>query len=190
MTSSLAGRRPVLFLAVIIAILLVAAYLHFVINTKPASPRLLVMSPCGQLQPKMRRIGSQSGFQFDVPTSDLSISEGAEDTPPFAYGFILKPRNGFSVMNISFRHRPMDTSTMDPVLTFSKHVEKRDVVDNTGESIGDDYWGYLNAKERWRRVRLFKGGVFAKYDSADMKESALFDRVLNSGCVLSGVKAP
>ena len=132
----------------------------------------------------MRRMGNRYGLQFDVLAKDFRVIEGTEDTPPFAHGFDLAPQNSTSVLDIKFSQRPVESMAVDPALTFSKHVEKRSIADNTGQPIGEDYWGYLNSGERWRQVRLFKGGVVAKYGVVNEEEAELFDRVISSGCLL------
>jgi len=132
----------------------------------------------------MRRIGNQYGFQFDVFAKDFRVHEGTQDTPPFAHGFHLTAKNSTSALDITFGQRPMESMAVDPAFTFSKHVEKRSIVDNTGQPIGEDYWGYLNTGERWRQVRLFKGGIVAKHGFVNKEEAELFDRVISSACLL------
>ncbi len=168
---------PVLLLGVV--------YIQFRSDRKPRAPKVPVVSSCKELKPEMRRMGDQYGFQFDVFAKDFTVSEGTQDAPPFVHGFDLRPKNSTAVLEISFRDRPMESMTTDPARVFSDHVEKRNIFDDKGQPIGEDYWGYLKSGERWRQVRLFKGGVVAKYGFINGTDAELFDRVIGSACFLS-----
>ena len=176
---------PRLSLVVTIGIILLcAAYFHLVITKKPFAPTVPVVSVCKGLEPGIRRIGDRYGFQFDVAANDFAVHEGTSDTIPVVHGFRLTPKNSVYVLDISFGQRPMESVAVDPALAYSKHSEKRSIVDYAGQPIGEDYWGYLNTGERWRQVRLFKGGIVAKYGFVNKRESEAFDRVVSSACLL------
>jgi len=132
----------------------------------------------------MRRIGNQYGFQFDIFAKDFRIHEGTQDMPPFAHGFHLTGKNSTSPLDITFGQRPMESMATDPARILSSRVEQRRIFDDKGEPVGEDYWGCLGSGERWRQVRLFKGGVVAKYGFVEEKEAELFDRVISSACLL------
>jgi hypothetical protein len=186
MRNFIAVRGPRLwFLATTGILLLCVAYLQFLISKKPLAPMVAVVSGCKKLEPGMRRIGDQYGFQFDVPLSNFTISEGTSDTIPVMHGFRLRPKNSTSALQVSFGQRPMESMAVDPARILSDHVEKRSIFDSKGHPIGEDYWGYLNSGERWRQVRLFKGGDVAKYGFVKQEEAELFDRVISSACLLS-----
>jgi hypothetical protein len=184
MRSSHAAKARLWLIVTIGVIVFCAAYFHVVASKKPLAPTVPVVSVCKGLEPGMRRIGDQYGFQFDVAANDFTVHEGTTDMPPFEHGFRLRPKNSGSILDITFDQRPMKSMAVDPALTFAKHSEKRSIVDYAGQPIGEDYWGYLNTGERWRQVRLFKGGVVAKYGFVRKKEAELFDRVISSACLL------
>jgi len=131
----------------------------------------------------MRRMGEKYGFQFDAVASEFVIQEGCTDAPPLVCGFDLTPKNSSSQLGLSFGPHGFESMDMDPTLTFSERFEKRVVLDDTGQRIGEDYWGYLDTEKRWRRIHLW-GGVYAKYDLANERDAGLFDRVINSACLL------
>ena len=186
MRNFLALRRLRLWLIVAVGTLLVAVvYFGLFTIRKPLAPTVPIVSSCKNLAPGMRRIGDRHGFQFDVPSKEFNIHEGATDAPPLMQGFGLIPKNGTSELEISFPHRPMESMALDPARTFSSHFERRRILDDQGHPLGEDYWGYLESGERWRQVRLFKGGIVAKYGFVDKKQAELFDRVISSACLLS-----
>ncbi len=79
----------------------------------------------------------------------------------------------------------MQSTALDAARIISAHVEKRTVVNDSGEVQGDDYWGYLDSGEQWRQIRLYRGGVVAKYGFVGKEQSKLFDRAINSLCYMS-----
>jgi hypothetical protein len=180
-----AVRTPRFWIIATVGILvLCAAYSCFIDSKKPLAPPVPVVSACKELSPGRTRIGEQNGFQFDVAAKNFAISEGTQDMPPAEHGFRLRSRNSGSLLDISFRQFPMQSMAAEPALTFSNHVEKRDILDDTGHSVGEDYCGYLKTGECWRQARLFKGGVVAKYSFVNKQEAELFDQVIGSACVL------
>jgi hypothetical protein len=185
MSEKLSSERPPrsrFLLAVGSVVLLVACF--YLVVRKPAAPPALVVSDCKKSGPGMRSIGDLNGFQFDVTEKDFSISEGTQDAPPFAHGFVLRPRNSAAVFNIG-EEFPIESIDTYPARVFSKDFEKRGIFDSAGHRIGEDYWGYLDTGERWRQIRLFKGSVVAKYGLVDKKEAEMFDGIASSVCFLS-----
>ena len=105
--------------------------------------------------------------------------------PPFEHGFSLRTSDGKSGLNISFGPLDIREGTVsDPDTTVLNHLEKRTVVDQAERPIGEDYWGYLNSGEHWRRVWFFKGGILAKYGFVRKEDAEMFDRVIESACIL------
>ncbi|MGH9515546.1 MAG: hypothetical protein ACRD3P_07695 [Terriglobales bacterium] len=159
--------------------------LQFFIRNKPIRPAVPVVSVCKPLKSGMRRIGNQSGIQFDVSTSDLSIHDPVEDAPPFAHSVYLYRSHRKSYLGIFFGPLEFGQSTVaDPDATFLTHLEKNKILDQTGRAIGEEYWGYLNSGERCRRVWLFKAGIVAKYAFVSKEDAEIFDRVIDSACLL------
>ncbi len=170
-----------LIIVATVILLLCVAYFHFVIGRKPLASTILVVPSCKKLEPGMRRMGDQYGFQFDVLVKDVTIIEGTSDTIPVVHGFDLKPKNGTSVLEISFGDKSMESMAVDSDRVFSDHIEQRSVFDDKRQLIGEDNWGYMKSGERWRKVQL-RGGVVAKYGFINEKDAELFDQVINSVC--------
>lgn len=148
-------------------------------------PNVPVVSSCKTLQPGMRRMGDRRGFQFDAVAADFQTIEGTQDAPPSAHGFDLMPANSTARLVISFgSDLGQGPSDADPNLVFSEYSEKHRILDDEGQLIGEDYWGYLGRGKIWRRVHLH-GFVYANYSDAGEQEAERFDRVINSACLLS-----
>lgn len=69
------------------------------------------------------------------------------------------------------------------------------MLDEDGKPIGEESWGYGEQGERWRRVHLL-GGVNVNYGSKNENDvrsygsvhergAVLFDKIINSACLLS-----
>jgi hypothetical protein len=192
------GPRP-WFIGITGILLLFVAYLQFRIREEPIIPTIPAVSNCKELKPGMRRIGEKLGFQFDVPIKDFTIHEGTGDMPPWVHGFDLNPKNGTSssYLDISWgsEELTMGSVPVPPALAPASPLEKRRIFDGKGNQIGEDSWGHLDNGDRWRRVRLV-GWITARYGSINEKDipsygsvhekdAELFDRVINSVCVLS-----
>jgi hypothetical protein len=176
----------------VVFLVLGLGYLHLSGGTskKPptvATPLLPVVSVCKEVAPGMSRIGARPGdrymLQFDVPVKSVSVHEGGQDAPPFAYGFGLRPQaGGESFLEISYG--PLsDWPDVDRKRSASKRIVKRTIVDDQGRSVGEDDWGYLEPERRWRRAR-FQGWVQGEYGFVNAKDAALFDEIIKSACLL------
>jgi hypothetical protein len=152
----------------------------------------------------MRRIGGQTGLQFDVPMKDFTISEGSTDAPPPIYGFDIRPKNSTAWLSISWGEAITQTRRSgmppNPILDSSdvgpsENVGRRRVLDDQGKTIGEESWGYWGQGEHWRRVHLL-GRLHVSYGSENERDvrsygsvherdAALFDQIINSVCWLS-----
>jgi hypothetical protein len=182
-------------LVVTVILLACVAYLEFFRDQKPLAPAVAIVSNCGELKPGIRRIGDY-GFQFDVPKNNFITHESWGDMPPGPHGYGLRPKNSTSQLDISWHSQTMKFGGVPeiPALTSFGDVEKRRIVDNKGNVIGEDSWGYWES-ERWRRVHLL-GWIAASYGSRNKSElasygsvhetdAALFDGIISSTCRLS-----
>jgi hypothetical protein len=186
-------RQSRLWLIVTSGILLLSGiciYLFMHVSKKPLTPGIPMVSVCKESAPEMRRIGERYGVQFDVPAEDFVFHEGTSDTPPVVHGFVLRPKSSKSLLDVSYGPGPyfdnpyFDNMPIDSARVFSKHVEKRTILNDKGHPVGEDNWGYLSSAKRWRQVRFWRGDAAAKYGFVDEKEAELFDRVINSACLL------
>lgn len=117
-----------------------------------------------------------------MSASNTPIFKGQmDDTPPFTQRFFLRARTGKSVLTTSL-HDPVGfgTTSVDPMIVFSEHFERRHVADARGRVIGEDRWGYLDPEKRWRKINL--QGVSAKYVRLLESEAQVYDRILSSAC--------
>jgi hypothetical protein len=195
------ARPTPLGVAVTAILLLFAAYLQLSPKKGRPDPRPIVVSNCGDPKPGMRRIGEKYGFQFDVPLESFKIVEGAGDAPGEGHGYFLPLRNGPSSLDISWGPEMSDShqgGVPIPQALISlehAHARERSILDNKGNPIGMDSWGYLDSGTLWRRVRL-PGSVAAEYGSVTEKDVAnygfvheenaeIFDHVISSACFLS-----
>jgi hypothetical protein len=163
---------------------LCVAYWYYAVYNRPRAPIVPVVSACDALRPGIRRIGNQYGLQFDVVAKDFRLHEGTEDAAPFVHAFYLQAPSSNAALNISFGTQAPVGGSIDRDSTMLERLETREILDSSGHSIGKDYWGYLETGERWRRVSLV-GGIVAKYSFISKKDAALFDRAINSVCILS-----
>jgi len=170
-------------LSIVVLFLMASLLLYVHLKNNPSQPHSTVVHSCGN-RSASSRIGGPHGYQFEVAKNTFSVQEGTQDMPPFEHGYRLTPKDGSSVLEISFGKIPMPSMSTDPRSTVSKQVIKRNIVDQNGNVLGDDYWGYLTTGEQWREIRLYKGGVLATYGFSNRTEAKLFDHIMNSVCVL------
>lgn len=190
-----ARTRVWLIISVVVVVFLALGlgYLHFSDGTSKKAPTVAtplspVVSACKEVAPGMNRIGARPGdrymLQFDVPAKSVSVHEGGQDMPPFAYGFGIRPQaRGESFLEISYglqRNWP----DVDGKRASSARIVKRVIVDDQGRSVGEDDWGYLDPDRRWRRAR-FQGWVEAEYGFVSEKDALLFDQIIKSACLQS-----
>jgi hypothetical protein len=168
------------FIITALVVVLVVTYIRF---KEPAPPAVLVASTCRSLAPGMKRMGSKDGFQFDFTAEDFSTHEGCSDAPPIVCGFDLRPKNSMSLLDISFGSIGSQSMEPDPIRESYEHPRKRVIFDDERHRVGEDYWGYVDKRKRWRRVHL-RGNVYVRYDSASNKDAEVFDRIINSACFL------
>lgn len=157
-------------------------HLHSTIFRTPVAPPLPLAPKCEPIRDGWTRLGEQYGFQFNVARSDFRVTQGTQDTPPFAHGYFVRLIHSDSAVQISFGDDGELKST-DPLFVFSQHFEKRPIRDPRGIQVGEDDWGYLDKTKIWRRVHL-RGGVDIAYGPVPEREASKFDGVINSACFL------
>lgn len=187
MESATAGATRKRWLSVCVGVLFAFCCVYAAVDfaTKPRAPSVPPILKCKALQPGIRRMANQRGFAFDAALSDFRIIEGTQDASPFAHGFDLTPTSSRSRLHISFgSHFELTPMDADPNLKFSEHSDKRRILDAEGRLIGEDYWGYLERGNIWRRVHLY-GFVYATYTNANEEDAEHLNRVINSACLLS-----
>ncbi len=185
------------FMAITGLVLLFSAYLLLHGDKRPVSPTLPVISSCKKLGPGMRRIEvGPVKFHFDVLVQRFTVKCGVPDTPVGPYGgCTAQTRSRASFLDISWDPKANMESMqprLDPALIYSSPVVNRKVLDNGGNTVGEDSWGYWGNGEFWRRVRLrgslvagygsIKPADVASYGSVHQEDAKLFDQVINSIC--------
>ncbi|HXM12270.1 MAG TPA: hypothetical protein VN946_20125 [Terriglobales bacterium] len=189
------------FIAITGFVLFLSVYLLLDGGKKATAPAAPVISSCKKLGPGMRRIEvGPVKFHFDVPVERFTVKCGVPDAPVGPYGgCAFQPKNSLSLLNISWDPEASMKGmqpNLDPALVYSGPVVSRKILDDDGNTIGEDSWGYWGKGEFWRRVRL-RGSVVARYGSINAggtasdgsvqkKDAELFDHVINSVCILSG----
>jgi len=177
----IAMKKLALFLT-LVAVLSCGAYLYrHRFATSLHAPNVPVARRCATLKPGMRRIGQGYGFQVDVPLPKIGVSEGMSDAPPLKHVFALTPHGSPSALKISFG--APESEGVDPLVVFSKHLEKRRMLDDKGHLIGEDAWGYVGTGERFRRVHV-GASIDLTYDFVNQRDSELFDEIIDSLCIL------
>jgi hypothetical protein len=190
--------RRAMSMAITGLVLLFSAYLLLREGKRPIAPALPIISGCGKLGPGMRRIeAGPVNFHFDVPVERFTVKCGVPDAPVGPYGgCTVQTKSRASFLNISWDPKASMEGMqprLDPALIYSGPVVNRKVLDNEGNTVGEDYWGYWHNGEFWRRVRL-RGSLVARYGSikpADVvsygsvhqEDAKLFDEVINSVCL-------
>jgi len=170
-------RNLLLVIAVLVGI-------YFLLPPRKRSllpPPVPVVHECQDLALGMKRIGNRYGIQFDVPTENFNVREGWGDMPP-THGFDVSQKGGRAFLEISLE-RLTDNMAIDPIRVFSVSVEKRPILDDKGQTIGQDDWGHLDSGERWRKLE-FRGRVGVKYGLVNESEARTFDGIINSACIL------
>jgi hypothetical protein len=182
MTQNLSRKLPRWLIPTVVGAALVSLVLIYLFMMRaPQPPPVLALAACRGIAPRMRRIHSDFGTQFDVPEKDFTVHSGMRDMPPGTLHVVtLKDRS----TNIVIWHDDdifNELKSAFPV--FSEHVEERDVRTPIGRLVGKDRWGYLKSGERWRYV-TFSGGDAVGYRPTHPKEASLLDQVINSACLL------
>ncbi len=179
---------------------LFVAYLLLHTGKNPVAPAVPIVSGCKKLGPGMRRIEvGPVKLHFDAPVERFTVKCGVPDRPVGPYGgCTVQPKNSASLLNISWDPEASMKGMqphLDPALVYSGPVVNRKVLDDDGNTAGEDSWGYWGNGEFWRRVQL-RGSVVARYGSVNEKDIAsygsapekdakLFDQVISSACLLS-----
>jgi hypothetical protein len=187
------------FIAITGFVLFLSAYFLLHEGKKVAAPAVPAISSCKKVGPGMRRIEvGPVKFHFDVPVEPFTVKCGVPDAPVGPYGgCTVQPINSVSLLNISWDPEASMEGIqphLDPPLVYFGPVVSRKVLDDDGNTVGEDSWGYWGNGEVWRRVRLrgsvvarygsIKPGDVANYGSVNQTEAELFDKIINSACFL------
>jgi hypothetical protein len=179
--------RWILSLVGVVLIFSLFAYLVLIRSVSPRVPPALVLSGCSSVSPTVRRVGSKRtdgsvGLQFDVPDRTFSVHPQTRDMPPGTV-YVITSNDGHAMMEIAIAGRVTFDKELDSsFLTFSEHVEERDVRTSTGQVIGKDRWGYLKNGDSWRFVRVFAGDE-AGYRPLVARDARLMDEIINMACI-------
>jgi hypothetical protein len=187
------------FVAIVGSFLLFSGYVVLRGGRRPVAPALPVVSSCKKLGPGMERIEvGPFKFHFDVPAEHFKVKCFVPDQPmgPDDRGCAVQPQNSATLLNISWDPEASMKGMqphLDPTLLYSGPVVNRRILDDDGNTVGQDSWGYRGKGEFWRRVRL-RGSVVARYGSilpvdvarygsVRQEDAKQFDGVINSVCL-------
>jgi len=176
---SVASSRPKALVVAVAVVLAAALGVYFAKKRKPASPPAIMLSPCADPAPGVRRIRADFGVRFDVPESGFTVLSGSSDMPP-ATLYQVTSKDGAANLIVGYDD-DMFNQLKVAFPTFSVRVEQRDIRNAKGQVVGRDRWGYLNSGERWRYV-TFSSGDAAGYHPYDSLHAGSLDRILSSAC--------
>jgi hypothetical protein len=193
------------------ALLAGLAYLQLSTPRGAVAPSIPAVSSCKLPKPGMKRIGGEleldfrsraSIFQFDVPAGVAIPFQGWLPTdvpgvPSPVYAITLTHGSGESYLYISWGETEaigIGRAPIPPVLAAPPgHFESHKVFDDNGKQIGEDFWGYRDNGEYWRRVHL-AGFLSARYGSKNdtgipsygsvhEQDAAVLDQIPSVACL-------
>jgi hypothetical protein len=139
----------------------------------------------------MRRLGSKSSVQFDLPGKDFVVSSWMNDMPP-ALAFVARSHSDHTAwleisagLDAIMSSRDLTSS----IPAVSRYLGERDVFTSDGRRVGKDRWGYLKSGERWRYLE-FSWGSGAAYRPARPNQATLLDQVISTACIFPGPDLP
>jgi hypothetical protein len=144
----------------------------------------MVLSACGKQGSHLRRVGwGKYGLQFDVPVNEARISGGKPDVDYVRY--VIKPMNGDGYLELWFGPMAFSPEPDKELLLNSVRVQKRKVVNVTGEEIGQDSSGKLKTGKIWRHTFFLVGGADGTQYESVQENVELFNRIVDSACFVS-----
>lgn len=170
----------------VVAISVAVVCVYFFSRRFPHAPRAIVVYPCRDLTPGMRRVGSNSSdepikISVNVPEEGLKVHSISQDMPPQDV-YVIEAKNGDKdLMEISDGPLTFSGELTSTWPVFSANAEERDVTTASGQVVGKDRWGYLRSGERWRYVR-FSLGTEIGYRPESESKAQLWDGITNSAC--------
>jgi len=145
------------------------------------SPEAMVVAVCGETDSHLRRIAwGKFGPQFDVPLQEVEVLGGDPDVDYVRY--VIKPKTGDGHLELWFGPMAMSPDPEKELLENSADTQKRKIVTAKGKQIGTDSSGKLRTGEVWRQVFLTINGMEGAEYKASLKNSPLFDRIIDSVC--------
>jgi hypothetical protein len=147
------------------------------------------LASCRKPQAGFERISmGRYGLQFDVLRRDVVIKRGKVDVDYVVH--IVRAKHGDDRVEFWFGPNAMDSVPEDEQYVESEVFATRTVVmppgiirGSEGGRIGLDTVGHLPDGKMWRQMAvLAKGG--ARYQDISPENAALFDRIINSACLI------
>jgi hypothetical protein len=148
---------------------------------KPAAGDMLVPA-CSKPGPDLRRIGSQFGPQFDVPTQQANILGGKTDVDYVRY--VIKAKTGDGYLELWFGPSAFSTTPDRETLVNSVFTRERNVIDAGGRKIGRDTLGKFKNGRRWRHTSVYSTGADGARYEAGSENAPLFDKIIDSVCLV------
>jgi hypothetical protein len=146
----------------------------------------MVVPICSEPGPHLRRIGSKSGLQFDVPKREVEVLGGKPDVDYVRY--VIKPKTRQGYLELWFGPYAFNPNPEKELLIKSVSSQKRDVVGTSGEPMGTDSSGKLQTGEFWRHAFFLISGMNGARFRAGQENAPLFNRIIDSACYVPDSK--
>jgi hypothetical protein len=136
---------------------------------------------CGNLPNDQKWISwGQYGLKFKVPKRGVKILGGDPDVDYVK--FVIKPADHDTALVLWFGPYALTPEPKQEQLKSSAEFTQTKVVNSDGTAIGLDTRGKNHDNTTWRRFAVWLEG--AVYENASASDAALFDRVIESACVV------
>jgi hypothetical protein len=139
----------------------------------------LTAPPCGKHRPGTKRIGGR--VRFDVPNRNVQVLGGKPDVDYVRY--VIKPKTGDSYLELWFGPYALSMTPSDDDFLNSVTFSERRIVSPGMGVVGTDTRGQLQSQDKWRQAAVAASGG-ASYRAKTDEDAALFDRVVDSMCVV------
>jgi len=142
----------------------------------------LTVATCGQSGANEKQLGwGKYGLHFTVPKEGVKVLGGNVDTDYVRY--VVKLDKSDSYLSLWFGPYSIAAEPDDEQFVSSASFSQRNLISVKNEVIGKDSSGQLNSGLKWRHTGAFGSG--AVYQNATEGEAAVFDKIINSFCMVS-----
>jgi hypothetical protein len=135
---------------------------------------------CGNLPNDQKWIGDGDyGLKFKVPKRGVKILGGADVD---YVKFIIKPANRHAALLLWFGPYALNPKPRQELLENSARSTQTEIMNSDGNVIGYDTKGQNHDSTTWRQFSVLLEG--AVYENASASDTALFDRIIESACIV------
>lgn len=121
----------------------------------------------------------EGNLEFRLPSKGVRLQRGKWDVDYVRH--VVRPQSGKAYMALWFGPMAFSLDPSDEIVLKSSTVEQREIVEQSGHSIGMESWGRMPDGSNWRHLGIVgSGGV--DYKDANPEDAALFDHIIDSVC--------